>query len=86
MPDGVGCRFGAIGDSQFGEDAGDVVAYGAFAQMKHLSDLTIGAPFGDERQHTAFLLGKFGECNGLHLPSGFTYFGEHTLGDAWVQK
>jgi hypothetical protein len=59
---------GAVGDLEFGEDVGDVVAYGLQAEEELFGDLLVIVSGGDEVQDLALAVGELGEdgsgCSG----------------------
>jgi hypothetical protein len=50
--------FGAVVDSQLGENAADVVAHRAFAQEEGLGNFAVGFTFRNEQQDVFFLLAE----------------------------
>src|SRR6516164_105844 len=53
---------GAVGDLEFGEDVGYVVADGFGAEEQLAGDVGVAAALGEQRQDLAFAFGQFGEC------------------------
>src|SRR5207344_2676923 len=52
---------GAVGELEFGEDRGDVVAYRLFGQDEAAGDLVVAQTGGDEVEDFAFPRGELGE-------------------------
>src|SRR5512132_2924103 len=52
---------GAVGDVQFGEDVGDVVAYRLGTDDEAAGDVAVVSALGDQVQHLPLPLGQLGE-------------------------
>ena len=57
----------AVGESQFGEDVGNVGLHGLVAQVEPLADLDVRHPFGDEPENFALALGQAGDFSAFRV-------------------